>query len=167
MRGHTIFGVIVILIGLSILLHFAFFNFLFALIIIWIGVRILTGHRYDPWGMETEASEGEDFLSRVFIFSGLRKKMTSDNFEGMNVAVIFGGGEIDLTGVKTQKTDLDLEINAVFGGLKLKIPKTWKIKSDAVGILGGFNNMTASPEKPAATVHLKGSAIFGGIEIVN
>jgi hypothetical protein len=55
---------------------------------------------------------------------------------------------------------------AVFGGLKVRIPKNWKVKSEAVGIIGGFDNRTRN-EKADIVVHVKGVAMMGGVEITN
>jgi hypothetical protein len=169
MRSHTLLGVIIILIGLSILFHFAIFNFLFAFVILWIGVKILTGQS-EVFGSIASATKGvlnEDSVNRVLVFSGIKTKLKTENFQGMEVVTIFGGGEIDAGLVKTKKTNIDVDLVAIFGGLKLIVPKGWQVKSEGVGIIGGFNNSTNSPVKSGVTVHLKGAAIFGGVEVAN
>ena len=40
--------------------------------------------------------------------------------------VIFGGGDLDLSQVKTSEASIDLELVAVFGGARLIVPKNWK-----------------------------------------
>lgn len=61
-----------------------------------------------------------------------------------------------------------LEITTIFGGTKLIIPSNWEIKSEAVMIFGGIEDkrrmqtITGQPEK---TLILKGTVLFGGIEI--
>jgi len=168
MRGHIIAGVIIILIGLSILFGFPLFNFIFAFIVIWIGVRILTGRgEMDHFWSEGKGSASEDYFRRVLIFSGIRTKLKTENFEGMELVTIFGGGEVDAGGVGTKKTDIDIDLVAIFGGVKLRLPKGWEVKSEGTGILGGFDNKTVSSAKSGVTVHLKGAAIFGGVEVVN
>jgi hypothetical protein len=169
MRGHQLAGLIIILIGLSILFNFPIFNFLFAFIILWIGVKILTGQGKSFGGMVTKTGGtiSEDFVKRVLIFSGIKAKLKTDNFEGMDVVSIFGGGEIDASGVKTKKTSIDIDLVSIFGGLKLTLPKGWVVKSEGAGIIGGFNNNTNVSGKSTVTVHLKGAAIIGGVEVVN
>lgn len=169
MKSHTLLGIIIILIGLSILFHFPILNFIFAFAILWIGVKILSGQgrTFGSVGSSTKGVLNEDSLSRVLIFSGLKTKLKTENFEGMDVVTIFGGGEIDAGSVKTKKTKIDIDLVSVFGGIKLVIPKGWQVKSEGVGIIGSFNNNTESYAKPSVTVHLKGAAIFGGVEVVN
>lgn len=169
MRGHQLAGIIIILIGLSILFHFAIFNFLFAFIILWIGIKILTGQSqmFGSVMSSTKGTLSEDFVRRVLIFSGIKTKLRTENFEGMDVVAIFGGGEIDATGVKTKKNNIDVDIVAIFGGIKFIVPKGWSVKSEGAGIIGGFDNKTDFSGKPTVTIHLKGAAIFGGVEVVN
>lgn len=169
MRGHKILGIIIIVVGLSILFSFPVFNFIFAFIILWIGVRILTGQSRIFGGAWTsgEGQSDEDYYSRVLIFSGVGTKLTSSNFKGMDVVSIFGGGDIDVMGVKTGKSEIDFELNAIFGGLKIKVPQSWRVVDEGTGILGGFDNKTTPPSKASVTVHVKGAAIFGGVEIIN
>jgi hypothetical protein len=70
MRGHILAGVIIILIGLSILFGFPLFNFIFAFIVLWIGVRILTGQgKHGHYWPEGKGSSNEDYFRRVLVFS--------------------------------------------------------------------------------------------------
>jgi len=168
MRRHNIAGIILVLIGISILFSFPFFNIIFALILVWIGINTLTGkRRWGNFGNENEVTSSEKYLSRVFIFSGMRAKLTSKDFEGMDLTAIFSAAEVDASVVSTKSKELDIELVAIFGGVKVKFPKNWSVKSEGVGILGGFDNNTKAPAKPTVTVHLKGTAILGGVEVLN
>jgi hypothetical protein len=97
----------------------------------------------------------------------MRVKLKTENFEGMELTTIFAGGEIDAGTVGTKKSDIYLDLVSIFGGVKLRIPKGWVVKSEGTGIVGGFNNNTNSSAKSGVTVHLKGVVIFGGVEVVN
>jgi hypothetical protein len=169
MKSHTLLGIIIILIGLSILFRFPILNFIFAFVILWIGVKILSGQgkMFGSVASSTKGVLNEDTLSRVLIFSGLKTKLITENFEGMDVVTVFSGGEIDAGSVKTKKSKIDIDLVSVFGGLKLVIPKGWQVKSEGVGIIGAFNNNTDSVSKSPVTIHLRGAAIFGGVEVVN
>jgi hypothetical protein len=168
MRGHTLAGVIIVILGLSILFNFPIFNFLIAFIVLWIGVRILTGRgKFGTFGTEMGGSVSEDYLRRVLIFSGIKTKLKTENFAGMELVTVFGGGEIDAGSVSTKKTNIDMDLVSIFGAIKVKIPKGWKVVSEGTGIFGGFDNKTEASSKSAVTVHLKGAAIFGGVEVIN
>lgn len=169
MKSHTLLGVVIILIGLSILFNFPIFNFLVAFVILWIGVKILTGQSrtFGNLASSTKGTLNEDFLNRVLIFSGIKARVNSQHFEGMELVTIFGGGELDASEAKPKGNKLEIDLVAIFGGIKLRIPKGWSVRSEGVGILGGFNNNTQAPPKTSVTVNLKGAAIFGGVEVVN
>jgi predicted membrane protein len=168
MRGHYLAGVIIILIGLSILFGFPLFNFIFAFIVLWIGVRILTGRgKTGNFWSETKGSVNENYFRRVLIFSGINTKLKTENFEGMEIVTVFGGGEIDAGEISTKRANVDIDLVSIFGGMKLRLPKGWTVKSEGTGIMGGFDNNTQSSSKSSVMVHLKGAAIFGGVEIVN
>jgi len=168
MRGHNFIGVIIIIIGLSILFSFPFFNIIFALILLWVGVRIVSGRSWSggPWKQATGIIK-EDFLRRVLVFSSLQSKLKTESFEGMEIVAIFGGGELDASAISTKKTNVDINLVTIFGGIKLKLPKGWTVKNEGAGILGGFDNNTTPSSKSSVIVHLKGVAMFGGVEVEN
>ena len=109
----------------------------------------------------------EDYLDSTCIFSGSKKIIISKNFKGGDVVTIFGGTELDFSQADMVKA-ATMEVTTIFGGTKLIIPSNWEIKSEAVMIFGGIEDkrrmqtITGEPEK---TLILKGTVLFGGIEI--
>lgn len=109
----------------------------------------------------------EDYINSTSIFSGSKKIIISKNFKGGDIVTIFGGTELDFSQADMTKP-VALEITTIFGGTKLIIPSNWEIKSEAVMIFGGIEDkrrmqtITGEPEK---TLILKGTVLFGGIEI--
>lgn len=166
--GRFIIGIIVILFGLNFLFNLDLIRILVAGLIIWIGIRMLTGDRRNNWGDWSEQSESQDDeIDRVLVFSGMNKKFVSDNFRGATITAIFGGGDIDLSEVKAANKELTLDFTAIFGGLRVKLPKNWSISSGGAGILGGFENSTKLSGKATTNVKVKGAAILGGVELIN
>jgi hypothetical protein len=164
MRGHNIAGIIIVIVGLSILFSFPFFHIFLAVILVWIGIRVMSRRsKLSHYGGRVNVVGDE--LDKIFIFSPVNKIIVSDNFTGGKVTCIFAGGQIDFSGAKTDKKEIDLEITNIFAGLKLILPKEWKVKSQETNIMGGVENRTKGEGK--VTVNLKGSSIFGGMEIVN
>jgi predicted membrane protein len=109
----------------------------------------------------------DDIIDTVNIFSGTKKVILSKNFKGGDIVNIFGGSEIDLTKAD-MTTPAILEVTAIFGGATLIVPSNWAIKSEAVTIFGGIGDkrkITTLSESPAKTLVLKGTMIFGGMEI--
>lgn len=165
--AKTVLGLIIIFIGISALLGVFLVKFIFALILIAVGIRIISGRRrHRDWDAKTIS--GEDTINEVAIFSPINKIIKTDNFKGGKMVMIFSGGQLDISGVKTSEKEIDLEFVAVFGGGKLIVPKGWRVNSQGTAIFGGYNNRTEKQEGGENTVlNIKGAAIFGGIEIVN
>jgi predicted membrane protein len=164
-QARIILGILIILLGISFFTDFPLFRIAIALFVIWIGIRILTG--VDIGEAKNQIETQEERINRVLIFSGINRKYTTKNFKGGEVVAVFGGGEIDLTEAKAEASNVPLEVVAVFGGLKVKVPQSWSVKTEGIGILGGFDDKTKLEGKKAADVIVKGVAIFGGVEITN
>ena len=162
---RLIIGSIIILIGINILFDIDIFRILFPLLLIWLGARIIWGK--DNSSFTTQSESREDKLKRILIFSGVQQKVQSDNFEGGEIVTIFGGAEIDLSNAKTKQKQIQLDLVAILGGIKITLPPTWSVCSEGVGILGGFNNQAGKDSKKTVEVNLKGVAILGGVDIVN
>ena len=109
----------------------------------------------------------DDFIDSTSIFGGSKRIIISKQFKGGDLVNIFGGNELDLsqadfTGVAV------IEITTIFGGTKLLVPSNWSVKSEAVTIFGGIEDkrrMQTITENPEKTLVLRGTVIFGGIDI--
>jgi predicted membrane protein len=109
----------------------------------------------------------DDFINSTCIFSGAKKVILSKKFKGGDMVNIFGGCEIDLTQADMTSTAV-LDVTAIFGGATLIVPSNWAIKSEAVTIFGGIGDkrkILPMTEGPSKTLVLKGTMIFGGMEI--
>lgn len=109
----------------------------------------------------------DDFLDLTAIFGGSKKVVLSKNFKGGDIVNVFGGSEIDLTQADTNGS-AELEVTAIFGGATLVVPGNWAVKSEAVTIFGGISDKRKIPvltEPTQKTLVIKGTVIFGGIEI--
>ena len=117
--------------------------------------------------LSEETYSQDDFIDSTNIFSGTKKVILSKNFKGGDIVNIFGGSEIDLSQADMTSPAV-LEVTAIFGGATLIVPSNWAIKSEAVTIFGGIGDkrkITTMPESPTKTLVLKGTMIFGGMEI--
>ena len=116
-------------------------------------------------------SEGEnaEYIDVHAVFGGLKKNIQSKNFKGGEIVSFMGGSEINFMQADIQHP-IVLEVNNVFGGTKLIIPSNWDIKNEISAVFGGvedkrsFQNSIPDPDK---RIILKGSCVFGGIEINN
>jgi predicted membrane protein len=116
---------------------------------------------------EYQQDSQEDFVDSTSIFGGAKKNIISKNFKGGDLVNIFGGTELDLTRADFKGTAV-IELTTIFGGTKLIVPSNWTVKSEAVTIFGGLEdkrNMQTLIDNPDKILLLKGTVIFGGIDI--
>ena len=109
----------------------------------------------------------EDFVESTSIFGGAKKIIISKNFKGGDLVNIFGGTELDLSQADFTGTAI-IELTTVFGGTKLLVPSNWSVKSEAITIFGGIEDkrrMQTITDMPGKTLLIRGTVIFGGIDI--
>jgi predicted membrane protein len=165
--GQLIIGLVFIVIGISSFTNFDLFHYLWPAILIFIGIRILMGKSRHRRGEISTSELSQDDINEVAIFSGSAKRVTSSAFTGGKAASIFSGKDLDLTHAKIKGKSAELELVAVFGGLKAIVPKDWRVVTEGAGVIGGFTNHTTGGSENSPKVIVRGAAIFGGVEIVN
>jgi len=110
----------------------------------------------------------DDYINDVSIFGGGHKIVESKNFKGGNLTSVFGGSEINMVNAEMASDGSVLDVFTLFGGTTLIVPNDWKVQTDAVSILGGFNDkrrVASSEVDPSKILVIKGLVMLGGIEI--
>jgi hypothetical protein len=105
------------------------------------------------------------------IFSGGKRKISDQNFTTAKFDAVFGGFEIDMRQADIAGESAVLDLNAVFGGMEVKIPVSWTVVMKGGSFFGGFVDNTAPPDprlfpNPKKLI-VKGGAVFGGVEVKN
>ena len=172
-RGNRTGGAIVTAIGVLFLLS----NLdvlgvsvwlLWPLALIAIGVGILSGHsRSRAAAKASEAPPAGADLAVAVLFSSSNQRIDNRQFTGGSVSATFGGAEIDLRGAAIAGDAASVNVNTVFGGVKLQIPPDWAVDVRADATFGGIEVKRPAPESPTATLTVTGSCLFGGIEITS
>lgn len=120
----------------------------------------------------------EPRLNDVNVFWGGRRRIISKNFMGGEIVAIFGGFEIDLRQADFQGDQIAIEVVTIFGGGEIRVPTSWEVVVDSVGIFGGTGDRTNHPAPPSQTasgsatppvkrLNIKGVSIFGGLTLKN
>ncbi|HSZ26182.1 MAG TPA: DUF5668 domain-containing protein [Cytophagaceae bacterium] len=111
----------------------------------------------------------DGFIENTVIFGGDSKKISSYDFKGGHITVICGGLEMDLTNCTLSKEHPVIDVEIVFGGLSLTVPREWNIRSEAIPIMGGIDDEgNAQHDRyvdPAAELIIRGNVVMGGLEI--
>lgn len=120
---------------------------------------------------QTQGSTGEvpngDYLDVNSLLGSNNRRIISKQFKGGRVSCIFGGAEIDLTQCDIEDTVV-IDIVAAFGGVDLSLPANWNVRNEISVFLGGVDDKRRSYSQPGGatkTVILKGTVMFGGVEI--
>ena len=113
-------------------------------------------------GSTTQETE----LDIVSIFAGVKKRVLSKQFRGGDIVCVFGGAEINLTNADFV-SPVVLDVTMIFGGTKLIVPANWELRSEVAAIFGGVDDKRPQPtiSVPEKTIILKGTLMFGGIEV--
>jgi predicted membrane protein len=161
-------------------------NYIWPVLIIWFGINMLIGRgprgrgwerRRDPLGAGHNWSTGatgisnasSDYLREVAVFGGIRKRISSRNFQGGEVKAVFGGVELDLRPAMIAKDEIEIEADSVFGGVDITVPETWRVAVEGQGLFGGYEDKThhSSTDQGGPRVLITGSAVFGGVTVKN
>ena len=156
--------------------EFSLRRYMWPFALIAVGLFILTRPR-SRWGDQKKNGDSDtvmdadhskdDFVESTSIFGGAKKIIISKNFRGGDLVNIFGGTELDLSQADFNGTAA-IDLTTIFGGTKLLVPSNWSVKSEAVTIFGGIEDkrrMQTIIDAPQKTLLLRGTVIFGGIDI--
>lgn len=118
-------------------------------------------------GDSRETYSKEDMIDSISVFGGVKKMITSKNFKGGEIICFMGGAEYNLSQADITGP-ISIEIIQAFGGTKLVVPPHWEIRSEGVAIFAGIEDkrpVQPGTFDPGKVLILKGTTIFGGIEI--
>jgi predicted membrane protein len=176
---RRIWGVCLLLAG--VLLELGQFGFvhvtwalLWPILIIGVGLSLMWGSIKARKSIEARGDvvTGPGSLNELAIFSGVEKRIMGKNFRGGRLVAIFGGIEIDMWQAEMEGDTAILHVDAIFGGVELRVPDTWLVSSEGQGVFGGYSDSThlrppTDPNETRKTLVVRGMALFGGVEIRN
>lgn len=137
--------------------------------IILLGVLLIL-HSFTGQGLQSKFSLASEWDS-FYVFGGGERQVTAKDFKSAKLFAVFGGYEVDLTRADMDGTEAYVEANAVFGGGEIRVPVNWKVVMQGVGVFGGYDDKSqyvqTDPSAPIKTLFVRGTAVFGGIEVKN
>lgn len=122
-----------------------------------------------PPRVRTGTEHVEARLNEFAVFGGGEIKVATPRFEGGSVFALFGGYELDFTNSKIGESPAVIHADAVFGGVSLRVPSTWRVTARGSAFMGGFESTALPPPPDSPEQHLivEGLALLGGVEIKN
>lgn len=173
MDSKLFWGVVIIFIGVSLIVNYLFkidlpiFKILFALLIIYIGVKILLG------SFNFKSSSYEDDRSGVFTKTEMTPESLSKKDE---FSIVFGNSKIDLRNTQFE-SGTKLEMNAVFGSMDVKLPPDVFVSLEASSVFGSVRGAERSIDgigeqesewgdaSKGRHLRIKANAVFGNVRL--
>lgn len=114
--------------------------------------------------LPSRGNEESDELALVAIFDGVALRSRASAFRGGSILSWFGGVAVDLREAQLAPV-AHLLLHSLFGGIAIRVPPGWRIKSNLTALGGGVAIGVPETEEEAPTLTLDGFALFGGVAI--
>ena len=174
-------GTLLLLDNLGVM-HFRF-AVIWPLVLIWFGavslLRALERRKF-PRNVVPVSAVGSgdsafagDSLKEWAVFSGIKRRLNTQNFQGGELFAVFGGIEIDLrhANLSPSNGSVIIDANATFGGIDIRVPDHWRVITRGLGVFGGYEDKTIPPKPQDGVttpeVVITGNAVFGGVSVDN
>ena len=160
-----LFGAFFLLLRLRIFDR-SLWHYVWPLAIIGVGLWILVRPVLRP-DRKTGGDPAADDLTMNQVFSGGSRRIESQSFRGGKADVVFGSAEIDLRAAKLAGGRAELELSVVFGRIEVIVPRDWQLVLEGSPVLGSIESRKApaAAAESAETLVIRGSAVFGAIEV--
>ena len=174
MNAGIIGGIILILLGLSLIVKIVFnidfpvFKLLLAFLFIYFGLRIMLGGSFRLFhdvGDEKNIFFGERTITKVE--------------DGKEYNVIFGSAKFDLSDFSSaDRQKISIKVNTIFGGTQILLNPSVSVRLNASTAFGGtkapdgntsafgdikYESDSLSAEKPL--LEIESNTVFGGLEV--
>jgi hypothetical protein len=107
-----------------------------------------------------------DEVALVAIFDGIDLESRASAFRGGSMLAWFGGISVDLRAAQLSPDGAHLDLHALNGGIAIRVPEGWRVRSNLTSFAGGAEARGPVPEpRDAPTLTLDGFAAFGGIAV--
>jgi DUF4097 and DUF4098 domain-containing protein YvlB len=109
---------------------------------------------------------GEATFSDSAFLSGVVRRYDSGVFRRGEAETFMGGIDLDFRDATMEGDEARLDVSAIMGGVKIRVPRTWNVENRIVATMGGVKDRTHSSSGNKRLV-ISGSVLMGGLEIAN
>jgi hypothetical protein len=169
-RGEALFAWVCIVAGGWVLLYNLEYTDLEPWIFFWPLILVLIGGNLILGALRRGRVEADknEWVNHFAFWSGIERKVDTNQFRGGDLTAIMGGWEIDLRNTKMADESATLQVFALWGGGVVRVPQEWRVEFDVLPLMGGATDATTSTGGAGApTLLVKGTAIMGGLEVKN
>jgi uncharacterized membrane protein HdeD (DUF308 family) len=131
---------------------------------------VFRSRREHDWKGDMQiVTSAENTLDIDITFGGRKEIITSKEFKGGRIQVMFGGCELNMIQADSSTQPIVLDVKVSFGGLEMVVPAHWEIQNEIAPTFGSIEDqrMVRQPNagEEKRVLILKGSCTCGGIEI--
>ncbi|UZN03971.1 LiaI-LiaF-like domain-containing protein [Cellulomonas sp. S1-8] len=151
----TAIGVVLLLDQLDVL-DVSVWDYLWPVALILIGLGITFG--------ATGRGEQEDRVTAIAFWWGAERRTRTRHFRSASLTAIMGGVELDL-----READIEgsarIDVFTFWGGVEIKVPRTWEVRTSGLPLLGGWENKTEPPVGGGPVLDIRIVTIMAGAEV--
>jgi hypothetical protein len=113
-----------------------------------------------------EGDESTAGIRRLQVVGGLDLHPVNPALCRVRMDLVMAGAELDLTGIG-ETSGIDLTVNALMGGVGVRVPADWRVwsKFRGIGGLGTDHCVQRTHDEHTADLRVHGTALFGGIGV--
>jgi hypothetical protein len=167
-----IWGILIILLGLSLVLgavfnmHIPLFRIAAGLLVVYLGVRLLLG--WPVWHWEARLPD------EAAVFSSRELRIEPGQAPARSYTTVFGRTRVDLSDVSLSQGDVNVEVNAVFGEAEVVVAAGQPVEvraevvfgraalpSEAQVAVGRTSYRSPAAAGAPAVLRIKAHAVFG------
>lgn len=122
---------------------------------------LLAGARLD------EGGEASTIIRRVRTMGGLRLRPTNPQLSRVQLDLMMGGVELDLTGMERPARGVDVTVHLLMGGVGVKVPADWRVYWSFAGVggVGSDGGAARVSDEHQADVRIRAAVLFGGVGV--
>jgi predicted membrane protein len=115
---------------------------------------------------DQQIRQGESTFSDMAFLGGVVRKYDASAFRQGKAGAFMGGVDLDFRDATIEGDEAKLDITAVMGGVKVRVPRTWNVDNQVTTVMGGMKDRTHSNAGNKRLV-IKGAVLMGGLDILN
>ncbi|MBE0687327.1 MAG: hypothetical protein IH585_15155 [Anaerolineaceae bacterium] len=160
----TLVGTFLLMATLDVITWGTFGSLIWPTILILIGISIILHRGESSRNFETTGGSQMNVFST---FSEQNRKVTSGDFRNAELTAIFGSSKLDLRDASVSQPPAYIQTTTMFGGVEIFVPSNWDVRINTVAFFGGSSDKRreVSPQKGTPDLIVTGTVFFGGLDI--
>jgi len=115
------------------------------------------------------AAQGDEpaRIETFAVLGGFERALRSRDFRGGSLGTLMASYDLDLRDCSIENGPAQLDVTAICGGVKLRVPEDWVVESRGLALMGGFVDKSRAPFDDSKRLVVTGLALMGGVVVRN